>query len=165
MSENSEISNELSEENKEELLARKKEEMQDFWEENDSHKPETIHLQGSEEIPPWAKDFKAESFEIPDFPITLKPRLNTVYELIIKAFPPEAVKTSVGMSYIMEVYNQKMVNSIFINRSLGFSLEKIRRANNWTLDDLVGKSILLQKTEGKKDGKDTHYISCKLANF
>ena len=116
-------------------------------------------------LPPWARGFDPKSFDVPDFPITLKPRLNVVYELTIKAFPPESILTSIGPAYIMEVYNDKMVNSIFLNRSLSFSLEKIRRINNWKLKDLIGKKIFLQKTEGKKDGKDTFYISCKLAQF
>lgn len=116
-------------------------------------------------VPEWEKGFSDSLFEKPDFPITLKPRLNVVYELTIKDFPKEPVKTSIGESYIMEVYNDKMVNSIFINRSLGFSLAKIRRQHNWKLSDLIGKKILLQKTEGKKDGKDTYFITAKLVEY
>ncbi len=134
----------------------------EFW--DDPSLPNSIY-DPFEDLPPWAKGFDPKSFDAPDFPITLNPRLNVVYELTIKEFPSEAVKTSIGDAFIMEVYNEKMVNSIFINRSLGFSLEKIRRANKWSQKDLIGKKILLQRHEGRKDGKKTFYITCKLATF
>jgi hypothetical protein len=136
----------------------------EFWDELHSMERDP-NYDPNKDIPSWAEGFDPKSFETPDFPITLKPRLNVVYDLVIKDFPLEPVKTSIGDALIMEVYNDRMVNSIFINRSLGFSLEKIRRANQWIQKDLIGKKIFLQKTEGKKDGKKTFYITCKLQDF
>ena len=85
----------------------------EFWDELHQRKVDP-NYDPNKDIPAWAKGFDPKSFETADFPITLKPRLNVVYELTIKAFPPNPVKTSIGDALIMEVYNDKMVNSIFL---------------------------------------------------
>jgi len=78
----------------------------------------------------------------------LQPRLNTVYEVVVKSLP-KSFNSDYGKTFSVDIDHDGMLKSLILPKSLRFQLKvQMKRKNIDSMSELIGKTLLIQKTIG-----------------